>query len=194
MKKQCINFEAYMTQLFNKGQINDKSVNSKDDKYLNITPDTGKLLYFIVKSTSSKKVLELGTSNGYSTAWLSLGAEKVITVENNHKKILEAKEHLETMGLSEKIDFIEKNAADYLSENSNLFDLIFIDMDRSLYMDTLFDVNASINIGGILIYDNAISHQNEMIELIQYFEESSRHLSTIIPTGKGELIVLKIEN
>lgn len=79
-----------------KGQINDSKSINKIDKYLNITPDTGKFLGLLAQLTSAEKILEVGTSNGYSAAWLALcidEAAQITTIENDPKKISAAREN-----------------------------------------------------------------------------------------------------
>ncbi len=51
------------------GAENDAQAKQHSDKKLNITPDTGELLAILVQAIKARRVLEIGTSNGYSTLW-----------------------------------------------------------------------------------------------------------------------------
>lgn len=64
-------FSAIMDELEQLGLENDQAQSDKSKKYLNITRDTGELLAVLIKATGAAKVLEIGTSNGYSTLWLA---------------------------------------------------------------------------------------------------------------------------
>lgn len=53
------------------GDENDARETERSRRMLNITPDTGRLLWTLVATTGARRVLEVGTSNGYSTIWLA---------------------------------------------------------------------------------------------------------------------------
>ncbi|HGE6115915.1 TPA: O-methyltransferase, partial [Vibrio cholerae] len=75
------------------GIQNDLAQSDKSKKYLNITRDTGEFLSVLVKATGANRILEIGTSNGYSTIWLASALPddgKVYTIEANPQKIEEA--------------------------------------------------------------------------------------------------------
>ena len=79
-----------LKRLYEFGKINDSKTTIHSDRMLNITPETGIFLSIMIQSTRSKCVLEIGTSNGYSTLWMadalgSLGG-MVTTVEVSSKK------------------------------------------------------------------------------------------------------------
>ena len=60
-----------LTELEKFGASNDASTTDRSRKMLNITHDTGVFLALLVKATRSRRILEIGTSNGYSTLWLA---------------------------------------------------------------------------------------------------------------------------
>ena len=72
---------------------------------LNITRDTGSFLSIIIQAVGAKRVLEIGTSDGYSTLWiadaLSRNRGKVVTVEVSQRKAILARRNFEKSGLSE---------------------------------------------------------------------------------------------
>ncbi|PYN12663.1 MAG: methyltransferase, partial [Candidatus Rokuibacteriota bacterium] len=59
------------------GQANDGSTTERPRRMLNITRDTGELLAVLVRACVARRVLEIGTSNGYSTLWLASGARAI---------------------------------------------------------------------------------------------------------------------
>jgi predicted O-methyltransferase YrrM len=73
------------------GTTNDSATNERSRKMLNITRDTGEFLSVLVRATVARRVLEIGTSNGYSTLWLASAAQaiggSVTTVELSDYKI-----------------------------------------------------------------------------------------------------------
>ena len=67
------------------GAANDEAVSDGRERMLNITPATGEFLGVLVQATGARRILEVGTSNGYSTLWLAEAARvtggHVTTVE-----------------------------------------------------------------------------------------------------------------
>jgi len=59
------------------GQQNDAAISERPRRMLNITRDTGEFLSVLVQATNAQRVLEIGTSNGYSTLWLAQAAQMI---------------------------------------------------------------------------------------------------------------------
>jgi predicted O-methyltransferase YrrM len=83
--------ETLKAELERFGQANDAATNERPRRMLNITRDTGEFLVVLVRATAARRVLEIGTSNGYSTLWLADAAREiggsVTTVEFAEYKI-----------------------------------------------------------------------------------------------------------
>ena len=76
---------ALLEELAVFGRENDDHEADREQRMLNITPETGQLLAILVRATGARRVLEVGTSNGYSTIWLAWAVQAtgghVITIE-----------------------------------------------------------------------------------------------------------------
>src|SRR5262245_10777059 len=85
------------------GKANDASIAERPRRMRNITRDTGEFLSVLVRATLARRVLEIGTSNGYSTLWLASAARSiggsVITVELDEYKIGLASANFARVGL-----------------------------------------------------------------------------------------------
>ena len=72
-------------------------------KTINITPDTGRFLSILIQSSDAKRVLEIGTFNGYSTLWLAFAVSQigglVVTIEISRRKHEMAIENFKKSGL-----------------------------------------------------------------------------------------------
>ena len=66
--------DALLKELEQFGTDNDRANAERPRRMLNITRDTGELLAVLVRATAARRVLEIGTSNGYSTLWLATAA------------------------------------------------------------------------------------------------------------------------
>ena len=84
------------------GEANDAATNERPRRMLNITRDTGEFLAVLVRATAARRVLEVGTSNGYSTLWLADSARaiggSVTTVEFAEYKVGSPRPTLRALG------------------------------------------------------------------------------------------------
>lgn len=96
------------------GLSNDSAIDDRTRRMLNITRDTGEFLSVLVRAMKARNVLEIGTSNGYSTLWLALAANAVnghvTTVELSEFKLALAARNFEHSGLSHVITQVRGNA------------------------------------------------------------------------------------
>lgn len=183
-----------LAELEQLGEENDATVEQKELKYLNITRDTGELLAVLIKAGAVRQVLEVGTSNGYSTLWMASALPEgghVTTLEVSSHKIEQAVRNFRRANLDHKITVIQADASDYLDQTDIQFDLIFLDADRSKYIGFARQVIARIRPGGLLVCDNAVSHASEMKEFIRFVNSTGNFMSVTVPVGKGEFIACK---
>src|SRR3990170_4593899 len=118
------------------GNTNDARVTYRSQKMLNITPQTGEFLSILVRLQPAKHVLEIGTSNGYSTLWVvdavSSTDGTVETVEKNPEKARLARINFERSGLSRFIHLVEADAAEVLAAAADsIYDFVFLDSERT---------------------------------------------------------------
>src|SRR5215510_14729547 len=84
--------QSLMAELEQFGKANDCVMTERSRRMLNITRDTGEFLAVLVRATVARRVLEIGTSNGYSTLWLADAVRAiggaVTTVELSEYKVV----------------------------------------------------------------------------------------------------------
>ncbi|HEY8303099.1 MAG TPA: hypothetical protein VIG42_00785, partial [Solirubrobacteraceae bacterium] len=90
--------KAYLHELYRQGREHDAAKSDRLERLRNVEPDTARLLALLVRATGATRILELGTSNGYSTLWLadaarSLGG-RVVSVEVDGARTVRAAENL----------------------------------------------------------------------------------------------------
>ncbi|MFC3285887.1 O-methyltransferase [Litchfieldella rifensis] len=186
--------QALLAELERKGEENDARTTERCRKYLNITRDTGQFLAVLLKAMQASSVLEIGTSNGYSTLWLAASiveSGRITTVEVSPDKVREARDNFARAGLAHKIQQIEGSAADYLRAQKACFDVVFLDAERSEYMGFADDVVAALKPGGVLVCDNAVSHQAELADFMAHIESLPAFTTCLVPVGKGEFVAYK---
>ena len=152
----------------------------------NIPQETAELLYTFVKIKAPKHILEIGTSNGYSTFWLSLAAETcgavVDTIEVDEDRFMLAKSNLVTrdnvvqrLGKAELI----------IPELSGKYDFIFIDAGKINYIDYIKLLHNKMKRNAIIVADNVISHKDTVEEYLDYIESSELFDSVTLNIGSG---------
>jgi predicted O-methyltransferase YrrM len=165
------------------------------DRLRNLEPDTAALLALQVRATAARKVLELGTSNGYSTLWLADAVRDtdghLLTVELDPERSGQAGANLERAGLRTFVDLIVQDAGDALRQSADgEWDLIFLDAERPYYAGYWPDLVRVLRPGGLLMVDNVISHADQLADFRALVSDDDRVSEALIPTGDGALLIL----
>lgn len=185
-----------LESLREEGERHDASTSERKAKRLNITPATGVFLHALVSALRPRRILELGTSNAYSTLWLASAAQtvgaRVVTSELSADKVAQARENLRRADLNGVVELEHADAADVLSRTPrDWIDLLFLDADRSQYERCWPEIDRVLRPGGVLIVDNAVSHAAEVQALVRRIHASAGWTCSLVPVGKGELIAVK---
>lgn len=128
-----------------------------------IGPVCGYYCYQLARMLGARAVFELGSGYGYSTAWFAKAVR-----ENGggvvHHTVWEddlsqrAREHLSALGLADLVRFHNAEAVESLRQTPGPFDIIFNDIDKEGYPDSLPVIQEKLRHGGILIIDNMLWH------------------------------------
>jgi predicted O-methyltransferase YrrM len=185
-----------LAELEHFGNANDSATNERSRKMLNITRDTGEFLAVLIRATGARRILEIGTSNGYSTLWLANAAQaigsSVTTVEFSDYKIALAKKNFARSGLASFITLIHDNARRVLERSvDSSFDFIFLDSERPEYPGWWPDLRRVLRPGGLLVVDNATSHPQEMAPFMALVQADSSFTTSLVPIGNGEFMAVK---
>ncbi len=124
-----------------------------------IGPAAGQFCYLIARACSARRIFELGSGYGYSTAWFARavqenGGGEVHHVVWDEKLSSEAHEHLEKLGYGQIVHFQVSEAIGALKTASGSFDLIFNDIVKECYPESLPIIYEKLRPGGILLVDN----------------------------------------
>ena len=128
---------------------------TKGKWYLNITTREGRVLRQLVESTGAKRIVEIGTSSGYSTIWLAMGARatggKVYTHEINPKMIEIARANFKKAGVDDIITIIKGDAHDTIKQHKDTIDVVFLDAEKKGYVDYLAKLLPLVRPGGLIL-------------------------------------------
>jgi predicted O-methyltransferase YrrM len=189
--------QVLLAELERFGQANDSATADRPRRMLNITRDTGELLSVLVRATSARRVLEIGTSNGYSTLWLASAARAtggaVTTVELSDYKVGLARENFERSGLAPFITLVHDDTTRVLERAADAsFDLIFLDAERPEYPGWWPALKRVLRPGGLLVVDNAISHVEQMAPFVALVEADVDFTTCLVSVGNGEFLAVKM--
>jgi predicted O-methyltransferase YrrM len=159
-----------------------------------VSSDTGRFLALLAASAPAGPCVEIGTSAGYSTLWLALAARatgrRVTTFETDPAKCELASATFAAAGVSDIIDLIPGDALAHLANYSGI-GFCFLDAEKDIYAPCFDLVVPRMVIGGLLVADNAISHQADLRPMLDRALRDPRVDSVLVPIGTGDLVCRK---
>lgn len=187
---------SLLDDLHRHGVQHDADKADRLERLRNLEPDTAALLALLVRATGARRVLELGTSNGYSTVWLAdavaANGGGLTSVELDPQRTTQAAHNLERAGLRAVVDLRIQDAADTLRQSDDgEWDLIFLDAERPAYAGYWPDLVRSLRPRGVLVVDNVISHAGELAAFRALVSADDRVSEAVAPTGAGALLVVR---
>lgn len=172
------------------GRTNDSAEDDRALKMLNLERPSAELVHFLLISACRKRVLEIGTSNGYSTLWLAAAARAnhgrpVVTVERDPAKLAQARDNIRRAGLLDWVEFIEGEATSAAASVVGPFDAVFFDADRVSAAEQLTLLLPKLADDVLLIHDNAVSHAEQLTAYMTAVEALPGITALVVPVGKG---------
>ncbi len=188
--------EALKAELERFGRANDEVHAERAQRMLNITRDTGEFLGVLVRATQARRILEIGTSNGYSTLWLAEAAQgiggSVTTVELSDSKIQLARSTFARSGLASHIHLLHEDAVRVLDRSeTGVYDLVFLDSERPEYPGWWPQIRRVMRPGGLLVVDNATSHAEQMAPFMDLVKADPAFTTCLATVGNGEFMAVK---
>ena len=166
-----------------------KRLEQTSKQYTNIAPENGQFLSILIRSIHAQNVLEVGTSNGYSTIWLAAALKetggRLITLEFDRKRAEEAQAHLQEVGLDEIVEVRVGNALDEIPKCDAPLDLVFLDAEKDEYRRYLELALPNIRPGGLIVADDTVTMRDEMLDYIEFVFNTPILRSVDIPLDDG---------
>jgi len=168
-----------------------KSSISSRSEYLIASIILGKFLSILAASAPEGKIVEIGTSAGYSTLWLILACryleKTVMTFEILPEKVKLAKETFRQAQVESFVELIHGDARDHLKYVHEI-SFCFLDAEKEYYDECYDLIIPKLVKGGFFIADNVISHEEELKSFIDRVFNDNRVDTIILPIGKGLLL------
>ena len=176
--------------LYARGREHDAALSDRLERFRNVEPPTAELLGVLIRATGARRILELGTSNGYSTIWLADAAEStrgsVVTVDVDGNRTSLARENVGVAGLEGVVEFRTEDAAETLARSRDAeWEFVFLDAERPAYPSYLRDLVRTLAPRGLLAIDNVESHAHELLEFTSLIEAEPALTQTVVPVGAG---------
>ena len=173
-----------------------------------IGPAAGYFCYLIARLTNARRVFELGSGYGYSTAWFARavrenGGGVVHHVVWEDELSQRARRHLDTLGFTDLVRFTVGEAVEALRATDGPFDIVFNDIDKQGYPSALDVVEMKLRAGGVMITDNALWHgrifdeaddsaaTRGVRELTARLTREPGWSTTLVPIRDGLLVAMK---
>ena len=162
----------------------------------------GRFLYIITKIKKPSLVVEVGSGFGYSAYWFAKAIDKgkVVLTDYREENINMAKQFFEKGKLTEKAEFYIGDGIE-IAKNFKNIDILFLDLEKSRYLEAVKSLKENISKEGLIIADNVLWHGNVIKEnvdkktdAIKKFNEYMflNYFSVILPVRDGLLLALNI--
>jgi predicted O-methyltransferase YrrM len=176
-------------------RAHDSRQHERRARYRSVEPQTAELLGVLVRATGARRILELGTSSGYSTIWLADAAEatggRVTSVEIDPRRAELARANLGRAGLGAEL-LTEDGASALAASPDGHWDFVFLDAERPDYAGWWPQIARCLRPdGGLLAIDNVLSHPDEVAAVGALIEAEQGMSSVVVPVGAGVRLVVR---
>jgi predicted O-methyltransferase YrrM len=168
------------------------------DDYWNVSRDNARFLSLLAKSIGARRILEIGTSNGYSTLWfaralveLGMPGGEVVAVEYDAGRAALARENFRRGGLDGIITLHQGDALQIIPTLTGPFDFVFLDAEKGQYADYLRLALPLVRPGGLLVGDDTTSLRSQMTEYVDLAFHHPALESVDVPIDDGVILSYK---
>lgn len=189
--------KAYLETVYSESRAHDETQTERAACWRNLHPDSAALIALLVRAKQARKVLEVGTSNGYSTLWLADavrdtgGSLRTLEIDKARKKA--ARQNLREAKLEDFVRMEVCDAGEFLRDYSKYFDVVLLDADRSQYTAYWPHLQRILTKpGSLLVVDNVLSHADEVQAFIALVEADKNFSSMVLDIGAGLLLVSSV--
>ena len=189
--------KAYLETVYSESRAHDETQTERAACWRNLHPDSAALLAGLVRAKQARKVLEVGTSNGYSTLWLADavrdtgGSLRTLEIDKARKKA--ARQNLREAKLDDYVRMEVCDAGEFLRDYPKYFDVVLLDADRSQYTAYWPHLQRILTKpGSLLVVDNVLSHADEVQAFIALVEADKNFSSMVLDIGAGLLLASSV--
>jgi caffeoyl-CoA O-methyltransferase len=173
-----------------------------------IGPASGQFCYLLARLMGAKRIFEMGSGYGYSTYWFAKAVQENGGGEVHHvvwddKLSKMAQQHLARLGVGNLIKYRVSEAIEALKGTEGPFDIIFNDIDKHAYPQSLLAIEPKLRSGGIMIVDNMLwsgrifdrmdqdPNTKGVRTLTSLVAKKPNWVSSLIPIRDGLIVAMK---
>ena len=180
--------EALLRQLETEGQQHDQHEPEQNRRMLNLERGTAEVLALWIRSSQRRRVLEIGTSNGYSTIWLAWAVApsggRIISIDRSEAKHALADANLLRAGLRVAVELMRGDGTEAVAGVTGPLDAVFFDADRYSAPAQLAVLLPKLASDVLLFADNALSHPQEIAGYLAAVSALPDFAHAILTVGK----------
>jgi predicted O-methyltransferase YrrM len=181
-----------LAELFDQGAAHDAAEPDRLRRRRNLEPETAALLTLVLRIAGAKTIVEVGTSNGYSTIWLADAARdtggRVTSVDVERWPGVD--DNLARAGV--EADLVAGDGGAYLADRPDgSVDLLFLDAERVEYASWWPHPARVVRPGGVLAMDNVLSHPDEVAPVLALLDADPEFTGETVAVGKGLYLAVK---
>jgi len=173
----------------------DEMAKDRGRLFANVSPTDGRLLRQLTEAVGAKRVIEIGTSTGYSGLWFAMALRttggKLITHEIDLTRAAAARDNFEKAGVDDLITIVEDNAHETVKQQRDPIDILFLDADKEGYVDYLNTLLPLIRPGGLIIAHNMNTRQADQKYVEAITTNSGLETLLLLREGTGVGVTLK---
>ncbi len=155
--------------------------------YNNVEPAEGAYLRDLVRTLKARRVLEIGTSTGYSGIWIAMGLRetggKLITIEYDRGRHSAAAANFAAVGLSGLIEARFGDALQEVPKVEGPLDMVFLDANQFQNLTYYRMVLPKVRRGGAIVAHNVKSHPWLMADFLEKIKSDPAVETEIVSPG-----------
>lgn len=167
--------------------------NAYDWRDMNVPLSDGKVLYDIIVKNNYKDAVEIGTSTGHSAIWiawaLSKTGGKLITIEIDKNRYIQAKANFKKAGVSDFIDARLADAHELVPALPGKYDFVFSDADKYWYKNYFIAMDPKLKVGGCFTAHNTTQRSRGIREFLEYIESLDNYKTTITSDSRAGISI-----
>jgi predicted O-methyltransferase YrrM len=183
----------FLDHLYADGVAHDAAQPDRLLKHRNLEPATAELLSLVVRIAGARRVVEVGTANGYSTVWLADAVGDtdgylvtLDTAANDEARTNLARADAIQAGLAKRVEFRQEDGGAYLTRLADgSVDLLFLDAERVEYPSWWPHPVRVLHPGAVLAIDNVLSHAEEVAPFLTLLAREQALVRSTLAVGKG---------
>jgi predicted O-methyltransferase YrrM len=181
-----------LAELFEQGATHDAAEPDRLRRLRNLEPETAALLTLVLRIAGARRIVEIGTSNGYSTIWLADAARAT----GGHVTSVDVEQwpgvvdNLAQAGV--EAELVIADGGQYLGRLPDAsVDLLFLDAERVEYESWWPHPTRVVKNGGVLAMDNVLSHPDEVASMLALLDADPEFTGETVAVGKGLYLAVK---